>query len=400
MLPDWLKAESQTEDFWSTYNEFGGGRREPAEEAKCRFNVGAGLALQLCLDEYLSCPQLELIRGGESFRLGWDDAAHWFPHVLRWEELDLVGRCAALHDARLPHPGVPLLLLARFTPICVGDDVSAVLPLLDSAWRQVPAVRPEAATSHIESLDHRSHGFVWSETDRGHMIDQDEATRRAQRFDLYSLRRNGSEDFPFEAMEQLRTSARQTIASTFGPWLEGDRGGEVARLAEVAFTEADLTILPELHTALEQSGCTNSTVLDACAAGADPVAAAWVIESIVGGDPGALIRRGVGGTTRVIRTPHSLELVLPGPSSPDWRVWGLDERLRDLGIGSASPSTSLSRDRGDGVIEVVESQASIKVRGDLGAAVAVIREVLEGEVPEGTALFELRGDQDRRSVDL
>jgi hypothetical protein len=113
---------------------------------------------------------------GRDMHLGWHDA-HQFPHVLRSEEADLIGRLWARRDRDLPHPGVPFLLLVPYIAPIAGSDHLLGLRLLNralqslgvfterqiryrlSAFNRVPAksewrrVRPYGWVCHAEPVD-------------------------------------------------------------------------------------------------------------------------------------------------------------------------------------------------------------------------------------------------------
>jgi hypothetical protein len=59
------------------------------------------------------------------------------PHVLRWEEADLIGRLQALRDPDLPHPGALLLLLLPYVASIEGSDHRLGLRLLNRALRSL-----------------------------------------------------------------------------------------------------------------------------------------------------------------------------------------------------------------------------------------------------------------------
>src|SRR5947207_3303665 len=92
------------------------------------FPAGGGQSLQISLrDKYCG---LELFPPGaaEEITIGWDwdDPEDAHPYVLRWEELDLLCRAAALLDPGLRHPGPMLALLGRFLLITDDDDVAVI----------------------------------------------------------------------------------------------------------------------------------------------------------------------------------------------------------------------------------------------------------------------------------
>lgn len=168
-------------------------------------------ALRLSLDEDLVEATLDVQAGdGDPAQLGWDDQAHWHPHVLRWEELDLICRAAAVLDPKLVHPGPLLLLLHRFAPICEGDDVDHVFGLLGQAWADV-GFGEEDTLELVELRDARGAGFRWREDAASGrwFIEQAEASDSAM--ELYTLRREDNPEFPFAALDGLLAEARAIV---------------------------------------------------------------------------------------------------------------------------------------------------------------------------------------------
>ncbi|KAM5349919.1 hypothetical protein ACJ41O_006424 [Fusarium nematophilum] len=127
-----------------------------------------------------------------------DDQAHWHPHVLRWEELDLICRAAAHNDPALgSHPGLPLLLLQRFAPICVGDDVAWIAGMLRDAYRSVVGDKGNGGFSDGEirimiekKIDARDAMFEWHRDEESDFwwIGQPEEGDRTSARELYSMR--------------------------------------------------------------------------------------------------------------------------------------------------------------------------------------------------------------------
>ena len=113
--------------------------------------------------------------------IGHDDQAHWHPFVLRWEELELfskaVGRTflegegekgddsemEAEIDELYQHPGLPLLFLYRFAPICAGDDAEKIVGMLVKAYRRVVGeeLKDKDLQRLVEKMDFRARGFRW-----------------------------------------------------------------------------------------------------------------------------------------------------------------------------------------------------------------------------------------------
>jgi hypothetical protein len=131
--------------------------------------------------------------GGTAVEIAWDDLAHWHPHVLRWVELDAIGRQV---DA---HPGIPLLLLARFAPILTAADAEAALPLIDAAWRHADG-QISAQNRLLEIIDFRETGARWQHVlGLGWCLEQNDGGERA----LYSLRVSDNSLFPWQEWHQL-----------------------------------------------------------------------------------------------------------------------------------------------------------------------------------------------------
>src|SRR5579862_3894297 len=102
-----------TDFFWQTEPQDDG--YPELESCTVELPVAEGYLLSLSLDPGLSYFSLRFASPGqEAVEIAWDDTAHWHPHVLRWQELELICRTVALQDAELPHPGILLLLLHRF----------------------------------------------------------------------------------------------------------------------------------------------------------------------------------------------------------------------------------------------------------------------------------------------
>jgi hypothetical protein len=73
--------------------------------------VQAGMGLRVDISQFVSVcylihPSLESPR-----QLGWDDDAHWHPHVFKWDEIVLLSQAARSNPEGFP----PVLLLLPFT---------------------------------------------------------------------------------------------------------------------------------------------------------------------------------------------------------------------------------------------------------------------------------------------
>ena len=133
-----------------------------------------------------------------------DDQAHWCPHVLRWDELDLIGRCTASRDRSLYHPGIPLLLLYRFAPICVGEETAERFAKLTEAWRSLDIFDDREIERFVRRFDCRDRSFTWiHDAQFGWTLHQEKAWSG-----LYTTRgpRGG---FPFENFQGAIEEAKE-----------------------------------------------------------------------------------------------------------------------------------------------------------------------------------------------
>jgi hypothetical protein len=175
-------------------------------------SFGLSLGIKLSSEYYYS---LNFTTPTTAQKIAWIDGYHWHPHVLRWDELDLLCRAIARLDRSLPHPGLPLLLLYRFAPICASDDVPLVISLLDSAFRSLDLFSDAEIRSHIEAVDCRRGNFRWErdeETNSWFLDQSDEDTDRSG-VCLYSVRSRHSERFNHKEWASLIQEA-ETIAET------------------------------------------------------------------------------------------------------------------------------------------------------------------------------------------
>jgi hypothetical protein len=146
-LPSELQQLVGTARFWSDY--FGDGvfgeavaglPDDPNLELRLsrRHALRVGYSYPAGSERYIAATSLTLRQTdtGRDMLLGWHDA-HRFPHVLRWEEADLIGRLQARRDPELPHPGVPFLLLVPYVASIEGTDHLLGLRLLNRALRSL-----------------------------------------------------------------------------------------------------------------------------------------------------------------------------------------------------------------------------------------------------------------------
>jgi hypothetical protein len=380
-FPNAFLALTRRPEFWSQFFFETWGQEFPElEECRLEFRVGPRHALTLEFGSHLGYFELGLEQFGPAepaqlAQLAWDDQAHWHPHVLRWEELDLVCRCVALGDPALPHPGLPLALLHRFTPICVGDQLDVIHPLITEAYRTIGAFTESQITEIVYRYDRQQNGYIWRYAKpHGWYPDQlsDDGT-------LYSIRNPGNPDFPFAALNGLIDAARESLAAQVDPlWLASNAG----QLARVIASTGDLSGLPVLADALQEEGCEESTFLDSLRATEFPARGCWVVETLLGMKSGEVVARALGHTRRPERVVYRFEMSIPtrfadGRPNPDYNAIppALDAALGAAGLGAAGMyGASSSADALAGVYD--EIFVSATVNDDRNRGLAIIRDVL------------------------
>jgi hypothetical protein len=166
-------------------------------------------------------------------RIAHDDQAHWHPFVLRWEELEVISRAVALtvrdedREGLYQHPGLPLLFLYRFAPICQGDDVDKIVVMLARAWRRVlgEGVSDRDVRRLIERMDCRGRGFRWFQEDENWWIGEGEDPETAE--EVYTYRSRES----VRSGQWLNEEWRQFVEEAMAV-VERSGGDEVPTLTE------------------------------------------------------------------------------------------------------------------------------------------------------------------------
>ena len=276
----------------------------------CRldFPVGPRYSVRLTIHPDLD-HELDLVRpDGTTAQLGWMDC-HNHKDALRCEELDLIGRCQALADPALPHPGVPALLLHKYTPLTGPGDVGPAAAVLRSAAAAVGLDWGVVGERLMFLADHRPDRFVWRSGDQGWWLEQDgnwleDRLRRANsgyarlasagerdgnRLEgglrpLHTLRQPGNADYPFADMKELVADAWRACRSAVRP---GWRTAAVTGLARAA-ADGAFDRLPVLADALEEAGCDHGLIL-AHLRHPDPARGAWVVELLLDSEWGSVL---------------------------------------------------------------------------------------------------------------
>ncbi|MEV4499480.1 hypothetical protein AB0J84_27755 [Micromonospora arborensis] len=188
------------------------------------FDVGGGHLVLLDVDTRLGRYELGVTGPGfaEWAGLGWDDLAHWHPYALRWSELDLICRAAAVRDPLLSHPGVPMALLCRFAAVFEDDHVDAAVASVDAAYG---ALRPQgwdgywpSGADWLERADFRGEKVVWHRDEAGNLWAEQGDDHDAS---FYSTRvtppAEVEEQFPHTRLRNLLAAAATTVATGSRP---------------------------------------------------------------------------------------------------------------------------------------------------------------------------------------
>lgn len=400
ILPDALAALLHQRDFWRRFFWDLEDDHEYPELEECQIALPLvdGGELVLGLDEGLSYFSLGLRHPSlpDDVEIAWDDQSHWHPHVLQWEELDLIGRWVALHEPKLPHPGVVVALLHRFTPLTRSDDPAVVHPILEAAYRSLGVYRGKALEERFQQYDFRDAGFFWRQDACGWVPDQDMDAPDAGQFSLYTRREAGYPEFPFELWNRLLAGLREQYRAAVEPaWLahgEGRAGALARSIAESGMFSRG----PELAEALEQAGCRNAAILNGLRADA-PVTICWVLELLLEEELGAYIRKHCAKKKRPRRVLHRFEISYPGfpvrprlmPDHPRIAMTTeLDAQLRQRVAGRAEAIGCDSTYSEDGRTLLEETTIiACRAADDPEEATRIIREVLRKHgAPEGTRL--------------
>lgn len=373
-----LVACLQDPSFWLSHHTFGDHERWKGHDGwRVTAEVGGGYTLVLEIKPpgvmYLGwqTPGRE-----EQYALGWIDGAHPFPHALRWAELDLIGRAAALTDPGLRHPGPLLALAGDFVVLGAGDEVDPVVPMMSAAFGSAPADAeywPMVGT-WLYRHDRRRNGCTWNRDDTGNWtVSRDPGSS----FNLYSCRETGEPGFAAEQWRDLLAAAHRTVAQAVpeGPRLAA--GDPPTRAAATR----DLTLAAELGRVLADTGCDNEVLLRGLTAPNHHAEVCWILETLIGAPQGSLVARWFGPSPLRDGRVYRLELSLQVRQQPDWYEYAeaairdLNAALSDADRGQAFPENGSLREYTiyDWVPTVVS--VSVMVHGDLEEGIELIRDV-------------------------
>lgn len=359
--------------FWAAYLFEDEDDDYEGDSLRAEFGLGEGLVLVLELDSSFWLFELGLLAPGleEPAELGFDDQAHFHPHVMRWAELDLLARASALHDPEIRHPGPALGLLARFAFVDEDTDLDTISPLLDAAFSLVrpldgAGLRPETR-DWFELRDLRGTGLRWTVEESGHPAL--ESTDEGE-LPLYSLRTPDSEGFPFAEWAALLARAERIVNASAAT----DEPAVRAALDRCAAADGYEHLAP-LAEALLGAGFSQQVLLRALT---DPVSRAescWAVEVLAGLPQGSLVKLWFGESPLATARSWDLNLTLR-PDTTFALTTDLAEALREAGLGKAEIASSSGHEGADGRYITDSASLSVLVRDDLAAGVALVAGVL------------------------
>lgn len=307
-LPSGLQQWVGTARFWSDYfrdGVFGEAVAGLPEGSHLEFPLSrrhtlrVGYSFAVGGERYIAATNLTLRRTdtGHDMLLGWHDAHH-FPHMLRWEEADLIGRLQARRGPELPHPGVPFLLLVPYIAPIEGTDHVLGLRLLNRALRSLGVFTDRQIRYRLSVFNRAPAEYEWRRSRRYGWVcrprDTDSRGRarallaRLSDRPIYSLRVPPAGDrsdlladeevhpemrrlltemdanqprFPFEEWNECLRLARRAVANGPHPRTEPPEAGPLPPLAphvelyyQMTDFEAQHATVAALRQALFQEG--------------------------------------------------------------------------------------------------------------------------------------------------
>jgi hypothetical protein len=234
---------------------------------------GYGLVLDLAgADQALG---LREPHAHEPVQLGWAAPDRPHPAVLRFAELELCCRVIALDDPTLPHPGLPMAMLARFAP----DDAPAARATLEAAYRSLRRPVPPVAGPEQAPLPLFADERWWPRPPSDRLLSEGAVAA------LLTVATTAS---AVPSRTFLVRAARDRLARLLQePW----HTAAVDVAARCLVGSGDPGDAPAVLAALEAADCDHPTVLDAFTDPVVPAEACWVAETLAVAEPGTALLR-------------------------------------------------------------------------------------------------------------
>jgi hypothetical protein len=379
MIPPLIKSCERSPRFWTDLvfvtdaeiQRDGETFRTPygcaSESYDIQWSLPAGFKIRLQLGAELNAELFLATPSGSSLTLGWDDQAHWHPHVLRRNELERICRAIALtspSDSDAMHPGWPIRLLDRFAPVCDADDITVAYATLFAAHREQSGLDDQMIAQITRRSDCRGNGFTWEQKgELGWVIDQSDNNGNRS---LYSIRQPSV----IRSLEQQKAIDDLRKQGVFGPehhfpFAEWDAcmatiDGALEQLRVIADQAEDAKIFAESRDddsrrrfiqSVKSVGFDDLSTM----ASHQEATAAWIAEEALGDELGSLVVKCTEPFSIPTVRSYSVHYAVPdqprGSESPLFSklfVGGLNAMLRDLRVGSADHMSSGSKKTADG----------------------------------------------------
>ncbi len=271
-IPPALRERTEDPEFWSAILDRTG---DLGGDLRISLPVAGGYGLVLDLAGADQALGLREPHAHEPVQLGWAAPDRPHPAVLRFAELELCGRVIALDDPTLPHPGLPVALLARFAP----DDAPASRATLEAAYRSLRRPVPPVAGPEQAPLPMFADDRWWPRPPSDRVLSEGA---------IAALLAPPTTASAVPSRTFLVRAARTRLSKLpREPWCGPAVGAAARRLVG----SGDPTLAAGVLGALERAGCDHPTVLDAFTEPLVAAEACWVAETLAGAEPGAALDR-------------------------------------------------------------------------------------------------------------
>jgi hypothetical protein len=194
----------QQKEFWTDYFFLSQANEGLFESAEISLPLPDRHSLLIRFTPALQMISLGLmLPSGDITEIGWDDQAHFHPHALRWEELETIVNYAVRSTESLFVSELPFLLLYRFSPI-TQSEVGFALPRIERVLKGIAFLRDYEIGELTKLSDCADRDVQWELSSDGLWY--------VYGADAYSLRVPENDQFPFQLLQELVSSARSQQA--------------------------------------------------------------------------------------------------------------------------------------------------------------------------------------------
>ncbi len=190
----WITEPSKVDYSWLSI-PYQDDRTYPELEHEIRFKASESFQLGFEVDPYFWYCSLKLYHDTvpEGVELGWMDGYCPHPHVLRWSEIEKLGK---LLSPQVPEcPSAPFLLLSLFTLITTDEELEKAQKQSESAWRSLNLFSDQELKVILETCCHRVQDQQWKyDQDFGWYLEGEDAL---------TLRHPDLKEFPAELFQEF-----------------------------------------------------------------------------------------------------------------------------------------------------------------------------------------------------